>query len=100
MKKTTLFLVLALAGQMTFGQISAKLMRYMDVSDSHITFVYGGDIWITSKEGGTALQLTHSPAKNHGPGSPLMAVPLPIQPATTGIRMYLSCLPLEAFPPE
>lgn len=67
MKKTTLLLAMALAGQITFGQISAKLMRYMDVSDSHITFVYGGDIWITAKEGGTALQLTHSPGEESWP---------------------------------
>jgi tricorn protease len=74
MKKMTFILAMALAGQITFGQISAKLMRYMDVSDSHITFVYGGDIWVTSKEGGTAIQLTH-PEKNHGPDFLPMEVP-------------------------
>ena len=58
---------MAITGQITFGQISAKLMRYMDVSDTHITFVYGGDIWVTSKEGGTALQLTHSPGEESWP---------------------------------
>jgi len=51
----------------TFGQINAKLTRYMDVSDTKITFVYGGDIWIMPKEGGTALQVTHSPGQESWP---------------------------------
>lgn len=67
MKKSILFLTVLLCGQITFGQISAKLMRYMDVSDSQITFVYGGDIWICPKDGGTALQLTHSPGEESWP---------------------------------
>ncbi len=49
------------------GQISAKLMRYMDVSETQIVFVYGGDIWIVSKEGGMATQLTHSPGEESWP---------------------------------
>lgn len=49
------------------AQISAKLMRYMDVSETQITFVYGGDIWIVSKEGGMAHQLTNSPGQEAYP---------------------------------
>jgi len=49
------------------GQINAKLMRYMDVSDTQITFVYGGDIWIMPKTGGTAIQVTHSPGEESWP---------------------------------
>ena len=30
------------------------------MSESHIAFVYGGDIWLVDKEGGTANQLTRS----------------------------------------
>ena len=67
MKKTILVLVAIAASQVTFGQISAKLMRYMDVSDNQITFVYGGDIWVMSKEGGTAQQVTHSPGEESWP---------------------------------
>ncbi len=51
----------------TYGQISARLMRYMDVSDTQITFVYGGDIWVVPKAGGTALQVTHSPGEESWP---------------------------------
>lgn len=50
-----------------FGQISAKLMRYMDVSETQITFVYGGDVWIIAKAGGTAMQITHSPGEESWP---------------------------------
>lgn len=49
------------------GQISAKLMRYMDVSNTQITFVYGGDIWVVSKNGGLANQLTNSPGEESWP---------------------------------
>ncbi len=49
------------------GQISAKLMRYMDVSDTHITFVYGGDVWISDKADGQAFQLTRSPGEESWP---------------------------------
>ncbi len=50
-----------------YSQISAKLMRYMDVSDTQITFVYGGDIWIMPKTGGVAIQVTHSPGEESWP---------------------------------
>lgn len=49
------------------AQISAKLMRYLDVSDKQICFVYGGDIWIVDKNGGTAVPLTHSPGEESWP---------------------------------
>ncbi len=49
------------------SQISAKLMRYLDVSDKQIAFVYGGDIWLVDKTGGTAYQMTHSPGEESYP---------------------------------
>jgi len=60
------FFMLFLCG-VIFGQISAKLMRYMDVSDTQIVFVYGGDIWVMPKTGGTAMQVTHSPGEETWP---------------------------------
>lgn len=48
-------------------QISAKLMRYADISETQITFVYGGDIWLVSKSGGAATQVTHSPGEESFP---------------------------------
>ncbi len=49
------------------GQTNARLMRYADVSDNQIAFVYGGDIWIVDKTGGTATQVTHSPGEESWP---------------------------------
>ena len=62
-----LVVVFCLMGSLTTAQINAKLFRYHDVSDQHITFVYGGDIWLMEKTGGTAYQLTHSPGEESFP---------------------------------
>ncbi len=67
MKKYTLLFCMAFLAQVSFGQINAKLMRFMDVSDTQITFVYGGDIWIMPITGGTAVQVTHSPGEESWP---------------------------------
>lgn len=67
MKKYSLLFSLIFLIQTGFGQINAKLMRYMDVSDTQITFVYGGDIWIMPIGGGTAVQVTHSPGEESWP---------------------------------
>ena len=68
MQNRWIFLVLFLTASMgTDAQISARLMRYMDVSATQITFVYGGDIWIMPKEGGLALPLTNSPGEESWP---------------------------------
>ncbi len=48
----------AIAAQITSAQINAKMFQYPDVSQSHITFTYAGDVWIVPKEGGTANKLT------------------------------------------
>ncbi len=41
--------------------LDARLMRMPAVSEKQIAFVYAGDIWISPKEGGTAIRLS-SPA--------------------------------------
>jgi tricorn protease len=38
--------------------INARLMQMPTVSQTQLAFVYGGDIWIAPKEGGTALRLS------------------------------------------
>ncbi|WP_411893710.1 PDZ domain-containing protein [Winogradskyella sp. A2] len=65
--KTILASFLALTSLILSAQINAKLMRYVDVSETQITFVYGGDIWVVNKSGGTALQLTNSPGEESYP---------------------------------
>lgn len=59
--------ILLLTTQSVFAQINAKLMRHLDVSETQITFVYGGDLWIMSKAGGQAVQITHSPGEESFP---------------------------------
>jgi len=51
-------LFFAIAGQITSAQINAKMFQYPDVSQTQITFTYAGDVWIVSKNGGTANKLT------------------------------------------
>ena len=43
------------------AQIDARLLRFPDVSESQITFIYGDDVWVVPKSGGTAQKLS-SPA--------------------------------------
>ncbi|WP_019670427.1 S41 family peptidase [Eudoraea adriatica] len=65
--KKIITLLLTLASLNSFCQINAKLMRYVDVSETQICFVYGGDIWVVDKNGGMAVQLTNSPGEESYP---------------------------------
>ncbi|HKJ67745.1 MAG TPA: hypothetical protein VKA68_07290 [bacterium] len=40
------------------AQVNARMLQHPDVSQTHITFVYAGDIWVVPKEGGTASRLS------------------------------------------
>ena len=62
MRPGFLALALALAG-VSAGPLRAadegtRLLRFPDVSRTHITFVYAGDIYVVGREGGTAQRLT------------------------------------------
>ena len=66
MKKYAVLISLLLVGwQAIDAQVSARLFRYPDVSDKHIVFTYGGDLWIVDKNGGTASKLS-SPSGTEG----------------------------------
>lgn len=66
--KQVMPLVLALiCSKLSLSQVSAKLFRYADISQNQITFVYGGDIWIVPKTGGSASRLTSSPGEESYP---------------------------------
>lgn len=55
----TLLLVITFLFQIKANaQISARMLQWPDVSQTKIAFEYAGDIWIVSKEGGTAYKLT------------------------------------------
>ncbi len=55
-----LFLIFTIAIS-AYSQVDARMFRQPDVSATHITFVYAGDIWVVPKEGGLAHRLS-SPA--------------------------------------
>jgi tricorn protease len=40
------------------AQIDARMLREPDVSNTHIAFIYAGDIWVAPKAGGVADRLT------------------------------------------
>jgi tricorn protease len=54
----TAFVSAAMATENNSGRIDARMMRYPDVSASHIAFVYAGDIWVVPKSGGEAVRLS------------------------------------------
>jgi tricorn protease len=62
----TLTLVLALPASAA-AQVDARMLRHPDVSATHITFVYAGDIWIVPKTGGTAMRLSSPPGEESFP---------------------------------
>ena len=60
MKKTAgyfLIVFVSMVGNIS-AQVNARMLQYPDVSSTHISFTYGGDVWIVAKEGGTAYKLT------------------------------------------
>lgn len=54
---TCLILLTLLTSNIT-AQIDAKMLQNPDVSASQIVFAYAGDLWLVSKEGGTAVKLS------------------------------------------
>ena len=47
--------------------VNARMLRFPDVSDTHIAFVYAGDIWVVEKEGGVARRLSSPPGEEAFP---------------------------------
>jgi tricorn protease len=60
MKRILLSAIILIPFHFIYAQIDARLFRFPDVSATQIAFVYGGDIWIVPKTGGTANRLTSS----------------------------------------
>jgi tricorn protease len=51
-------LSLCLAATTASAEVDARMLRYPDVSATHIAFVYAGDIWTVEKGGGVAHRLS------------------------------------------
>jgi tricorn protease-like protein len=60
-----LFFLLSLSIQ-TFSQ-ATRLLRQPSVSETHITFAYGGDIWVSDFDGQNLLRLTSTAAVESNP---------------------------------
>ena len=69
MKKLLLTATLAsvLLGPPPAAAIDARMLRHPDVSQSQITFIYAGDIWLVEKGGGTARRLSSPPGEESFP---------------------------------
>lgn len=61
--RLSLLLAGLFAATFSYAQINARLFQHPDVSDTHIAFAYGGDVWVVPKSGGTATRLS-SPKGN------------------------------------
>ncbi len=59
MKK--LLLIISLISLLSLTVFSTKLLHYPDISNGKVVFVYAGNLWIVSENGGIARQLTYSP---------------------------------------
>ena len=58
LKLTLVVLSLSLTAATAFAEVDARMLRFPDVSQTHIAFVYAGDIWLVEKGGGTAHRLS------------------------------------------
>jgi len=66
MRRSSISVVVCLAclfPSIAFAQVDARLLRFPDVSEHHIAFVYAGDIWVVSKGGGVATRLSSPPGE-------------------------------------
>lgn len=66
-KPRYLALFCALATGSVFANDGTRLLRQPDISAEHLTFVYGGDIWLSDKDGQNPRPLTSHPANEFAP---------------------------------
>jgi len=70
MRRLSCLLLLAsfgLTAGAAYGQVDARMLRQPDVSETQITFVYAGDIWVVPKAGGVAQKLSSPPGEESFP---------------------------------
>jgi len=69
-KKFVFSLLILIASGFTAGAAFANspgILRFPDVDQTRIVFVYAGDLWIVPKAGGTAVRLTNVPGPKSYP---------------------------------
>ncbi len=52
---------------LAMAESPTRLLRFPDISDSHVVFSYGGDLWIAGRDGGDARRLTSFPGVETAP---------------------------------
>ena len=67
MKITLNFIVLLMFAGIMQAQVSAKLIQTPDVSETHICFTFGDDLWIVAKAGGNATRLSSPVGRETNP---------------------------------
>lgn len=63
----TIYFVLAFSLLSTLTVAQTKLLRSPDMSDTHVTFAYGSDIWTAPLAGGEATRITSTQAVESSP---------------------------------
>ena len=99
MKKLLFSLLILIASGFTAGAAfpnSPGILRFPDVDQTRIVFVYAGDLWIVPKSGGTAVRLTNAP----GPKSNLGFSPDGQTIAFTGTYNGIYTIPLAGGQPN
>lgn len=61
MKNLLAFAFVLFLNQILHAQIDASLMKFPDVSKTHIVFTYANDLWLVPKSGGQAIKLSSPP---------------------------------------
>lgn len=106
---TFLFISLLLFGSLGLSAQGTRLLRQPSMSDSHITFAYGSDIWVANLDGSDVRRMTNTPAMEMNPSlspdgqqiafssnrSGLVAVY--VVPITGGMPQRLTWHPAAAF---
>jgi tricorn protease len=62
-KLALIVVCLCLSAATASAEVDARMLRYPDVSETHVAFVYAGDIWLVEKGGGTAHRLSSPPGE-------------------------------------
>lgn len=67
-RHTWLFSILSspLLSDVLVGQNSGAFLRQPSISQTHMAFTYGHDVWIASRQGGPARPLTTGPGIKYG----------------------------------
>ena len=96
MRHTRFFIIFAVLMVLKVLPVSGqtRLLRFPDVYGERVVFVYAGDLWMASTEGGTATRLTAHPGWRCSPNFPLTVNGSPSRGSMMATSKFMSCLRL------